>query len=242
MPPLLSIQNLSKSFGSVLVTDCVNLDITQGQSVGIIGPNGAGKSTLFNLITGNIAPDTGTVLLNGRDISLFSCAKRCKLGIARSFQIPQPFGDMSVFDNALVAATHGSGLASKSAEAACIDALQKTGLLAKANVTAGSLTLLERKRLELTRSLASQPSLLLLDEIAGGLTDKECQSLIQTIKDIMEQGVTIIWIEHIVHALLAVVDRLIVLDFGKIIADGNPTQTMASSQVKEIYMGIDAGA
>lgn len=242
MQPLLSIQNLSKSFGSVLVTDSVTLEIPKGQSVGIIGPNGAGKSTLFNLITGSFPPNSGSIAFNGRDLSKQTSAMRCKSGIARSFQIPQPFGDMSVFDNALVAATHGARLPSRRAEAASLDALSKTGLLEKANVPAGSLTLLERKRLELTRSLASQPDLLLLDEIAGGLTDNECHSLIETIKNIINEGVTIVWIEHIVHALLAVVDRLIVLDFGKVIADGEPKETMASREVRQIYMGLDAGA
>ncbi len=242
MQQLLSIRNLSKSFGSVLVTNDIDLDVPQGQSVGIIGPNGAGKSTLFNLITGVFPPNSGSIQFNGQAISSFSSAKRCRLGIARSFQIPQPFSGMSVFDNALVASAHGAGLSAKAADAAAIDAIEKTGLIEKANVLAGSLTLLERKRLELTRALASQPKLLLLDEIAGGLTDKECQSLIQTIKDIKADGVTIIWIEHVVHALLAVVDRLVVLDFGQIIADGDPEITMASNEVREIYTGIDADA
>ena len=176
----------------------------------------------------------------GEDITKVSAAKRCKRGIARSFQIPQPFGGMTVFENALVGATQGAGLVGADAEAHSISVLEETGLLGKANMRAGSLTLLERKRLELARALAARPKLLLLDEIAGGLTEAECQGLIETIKRIHANGTTIIWIEHVVHALLAVVERLIVVDFGRKIAEGEPRAIMESTEVKEIYLGIDA--
>jgi len=239
---LLQCCDLSKSFGSVTVADNIDISIASGEAVGIIGPNGAGKTSLFNLITGTLQPDAGKIVFQTKDITRQSSATRCRGGIARSFQIPQPFAAMSVYENVLVAATHGAQLKPAKAQEQSIDALRKTGLLERANDVAGSLTLLERKRLELTRSLASQPALLLLDEIAGGLTDKECQSLIETIQHIRAQGVTIIWIEHIVHALLAVVDRLIVLDFGKVIADGEPHAVMASQVVQENYMGMAADA
>ncbi len=242
MSELLQCCGLSKSFGSVTVADDISFSISKGEAVGIIGPNGAGKTSLFNLVTGTMQPDSGNIHFQHRDITKLSSASRCHGGIARSFQIPQPFSAMSVYENALVAASHGARLPMKKAESQCIDALRKTGLLDQANTVAGSLTLLERKRLELTRALASNPALLLLDEIAGGLTDKECQSLIETIQSIRREGVTIIWIEHIVHALLAVVDRLIVLDFGKVIADGEPTSVMASKVVQENYMGIAVDA
>jgi branched-chain amino acid transport system ATP-binding protein len=160
------------------------------------------------------------------------------MGIARSFQVPQPFGGMTVFENALVGATQGAGLGAAEAEAHAISVLDETGLLAKANVRAGSLTLLERKRLELARALSAKPQLLLLDEIAGGLTEAECVSLIDTIKKIHAGGTTIIWIEHVVHALLAVVEKLIVIDFGAKIAEGEPKEIMESAQVKEIYLGV----
>ena len=161
------------------------------------------------------------------------------MGIARSFQVPQPFGGMTVFENALVGATQGAGLSGHEAEAHALTVLEQTGLLAKANARAGSLTLLDRKRLELTRALSAKPKLLLLDEIAGGLTEAECRSLIDTIKSIHASGTTIIWIEHVVHALLAVVERLIVIDFGKKIAEGEPKAIMDSAEVKEIYLGVD---
>ena len=242
MSHLLQCEALSKSFGSVTVADNIHLSVAQGEAVGIIGPNGAGKTSLFNLITGTLQPSSGKIHFQQRDITRQNSATRCRSGISRSFQIPQPFAAMSVYENALVAATHGARLSASKAQEQSIEALRKTGLLARANDVAGSLTLLERKRLELTRSLASNPSLLLLDEIAGGLTDHECQSLIETIQHIRADGVTIVWIEHIVHALLAVVERLIVLDFGKVIADGEPKAVMASKAVQENYMGMAADA
>ncbi len=220
----------------------ISLSISEGEAVGIIGPNGAGKTSLFNLITGTLTPDSGSIYFQDKDITFDNSATRCRNGIARSFQIPQPFAAMSVYENALVASTHGARLGAKPAHEAAINALDNTGLLTRSNDLAGSLTLLERKRLELTRSLASNPRLLLLDEIAGGLTDNECQSLIDTIKRIRDTGVTIVWIEHVVHALLAVVERLIVLDFGKVIADGEPKRVIESPEVQENYMGIAADA
>ena len=242
METVLSLNRLSKSFGAVKVADEMSFDVPAGQSLGVIGPNGAGKTSLFNLITGTLQPDVGRIQYHGKDITKDSAALRCKSGIARSFQIPQPFGAMSVFENVLVGATQGAGLSGREAEVLSLEILNQTGLMVHANSLAGSLTLLGRKRLELARALAAKPKLLLLDEIAGGLTEGECQSLIATIHDIKASGVTIIWIEHIVHALLAVVDRLIVIDFGRKIADGEPKPIMDSREVREIYMGLDAHA
>lgn len=242
MTNVLSLNALSKSFGTVIVADAMSFDVPEGQALGIIGPNGAGKTSLFNLITGTLKPNSGSISFFGRDITGENSARRCKAGIARSFQIPQPFTAMSVFENTLVGATQGAGLSGPDAHDLALDILQKTGLIARANDAAGALTLLERKRLELARALAAKPRLLLLDEIAGGLTEGECRSLIDTIKEIKRSGVTIIWIEHIVHALLAVVDRLIVIDFGQKIAEGEPQTIMNSRAVREIYMGLDANA
>lgn len=242
MSALLSITGLQKSFGAVVVADATSFDITEGEAVGILGPNGAGKTSLFNLITGTLRADGGKIGFAGADISVLSAAARCKMGIARSFQIPQPFGGMTVFENALVGATQGAGLGGHEAEAHALAVLEETGLLAKANARAGTLTLLERKRLELTRALSAKPKLLLLDEIAGGLTEAECQSLIATIRAIHARGTTIVWIEHVVHALLAVVERIIVIDFGRKIAEGDPKTIMESPEVKEIYLGVDPDA
>lgn len=237
MEPLLRLTGVNKSFGALTVSDNVTFDLPKGQALGIIGPNGAGKSTLFNLIGGALAPSSGTVMFKGQDVTAQPASARCRAGIARSFQIPHPFVGMTVFENLLVASSFG-GAGHHDAREACHDILERTGLLPKANRPAGSLTLLERKRLELSRALATGPELLLLDEIAGGLTEAECHALVETIQAIHASGVSIIWIEHIVHALLAVVDRLIVIDFGKIVAEGAPRAVMADKMVQEIYMGI----
>lgn len=242
MPPILELDGLSKAFGAVTVADDLSYVLKDGQALGIIGPNGAGKTTMFNLITGTLSPDSGSIRFQGGDVTKHSAARRCRSGIARSFQVPQPFAGMTVFENAMVAATQAAGLSGREAEQHCLGVLEKTGLLGKANLVAGGLPLLDRKRLEMARALCTKPKLLLLDEIAGGLTERECTSLIQTIKDVHASGVSIIWIEHVVHALLAVVDKLIVIDFGRKIAEGAPKDIMASPEVQEIYLGIEIDA
>lgn len=242
MDTILKLDGLSKAFGAVTVADALSYEVGQGEALGVIGPNGAGKTSMFNLITGTLSPDSGIVEFAGQDVTKWNAARRSHAGVARSFQVPQPFSGMTVFENAMIAATQSAGLHGHEAERFCLHVLDQTELLPKANVLAGSLTLLERKRLELTRALCAKPKLLLLDEIAGGLTEAECSSLVQTIKDIHASGVTIIWIEHVVHALMAVVDRLIVIDFGKKIAEGEPHAIMDSPEVKEIYLGIEADA
>jgi branched-chain amino acid transport system ATP-binding protein len=238
----LQLENLTKSFGAVTVADALSYKLQQGEALGIIGPNGAGKTSMFNLITGTLQPNSGSVFFDGRDVTRMNAAGRCRAGMARSFQVPQPFSGMTVFENAMIAATQAAGLHGRAAETLCLEVLEQTQMIGKANTLAGGLTLLERKRLELTRALCAKPKLLMLDEIAGGLTEGECRSLVQTIKDIHASGVSIIWIEHVVHALLAVVDRLIVIDFGKKIAEGEPQAIMASPEVQEIYLGIEADA
>ena len=239
MAALLQLDQVSKAYGALTVTDGLSLSLGKGEALGIIGPNGAGKTTLFNLITGNVQPDQGTVHFNGRDVTRLSPSVRCHLGMGRSYQVPHPFGGMTVFENVLVGATFGAGHSERDGTPVALDALKRTGLLAKANRLAGSLPLLDRKRLELARALATQPDLLLLDEIAGGLTEHEVAELIASIQDIRASGTSIIWIEHIVHALMAVVDRLLVINFGKLLMQGPPAEVMASPEVQEIYLGMD---
>ena len=236
---MLLLNSISKSFGSLKVADNVTFDVPEGQALGIIGPNGAGKSSLFNLITGNLMVDAGSIAFDGCDVTRMPAMQRCLNGVGRSFQIPQPFGNLTVYENLAVAAIHGRDVSEADAVNVCVDVLERTGLILKANVLASSLSLLERKRLELARAIATGPKLLLLDEIAGGLTDLECKSLVQTIRDIHSEGVTIIWIEHVLHALTSVVDRLLVLDFGRIVGIGAPAEIMESKEVKEIYLGIE---
>src|SRR5216684_1655492 len=240
--PILAFEKISKRFGAVVVAQEIDLALDEGEALGIIGPNGAGKTTLFGIATGTVAPDGGRVLLAGTDITRLSPDRRCRLGLARSFQIPQPFGGMTVFENAVVAAAFGQGLRERDVYAACLEILDRCGLAGKANRLAGSLTLLDRKRLELARALATKPRVLLLDEVAGGLTEHECTSLVTLIREVRETGVSIIWIEHVVHALLSVVDRLLVLHGGRFIAQGDPAEVIKSQPVREVYMGIPADA
>jgi len=237
---LLRIDNLSKRFGSLTAVDGLSLSLKQGETLGILGPNGAGKSTLFNLIAGDLQPTTGSIYFRGRDVTGLPSFRRCRMGIGRSYQIPRPFGRMTVFENLLTAATFASGKSEAACRPLCLDVLARTGLIGKADVLAGRLTLLERKRLELARALATGPQLLLLDEIGGGLTDSEIHALMETIRAVIATGVSVIWIEHIVHALFSVVSRLFVMNFGKELADGVPGAVMANPRVQEIYMGIEA--
>jgi len=237
---LLEVAGLKKSFGSIIVADDLDLSIAPGEAVGIIGPNGAGKTTLFNLIDGALAPTAGRIRFDGHDLANIPPQGRCRAGIGRTHQIPQPFEKLTVFENLLVGAVYGRQRSEREAAQHCGEILDRLGLLKRANALAGSLTLLERKRLEMARALATAPRLLLLDEIAGGLTEGECAELVATIRDIRRTGVAILWIEHVVHALLAVVDRLVVLNFGRKIAEGLPREVMRRPDVHQIYIGIEA--
>ena len=239
MSALLAVEDVCKSYGRLAVTQNVSFTLDGGRALGVIGPNGAGKTTLFNLISGDVRPDSGRIVFNGERIDGKAPSARCRAGIGRSYQIPHPFAGMTVLENLLVGGTFGAGLGEREALDLCLAILDDTGLLPKLNRMAGSLTLLDRKRLELARALATRPTLLLLDEIAGGLTDQEVHELVGTIADIRDRGVSIIWIEHIVHALMAVVDRLIVINFGQVLREGDPVEVMACAEVQEIYMGID---
>jgi branched-chain amino acid transport system ATP-binding protein len=237
---ILEIAGLSKSFGSVRAADNIVLAVRAGEALGIIGPNGAGKSSLFNLITGDLKADAGEIRLNGKDVTRRAPHERCRMGIARSYQIPHPFENLTVFENLLVGAAYGQDKRENDVTDLCADILERTNLLHRANIRAGALTLLERKRLELARALATGPQVLLLDEIAGGLTEGEISELVATVRGINAGGTTIVWIEHIVAALLAVVGRLVVLNFGRKIAEGDPHTVMHSQEVREIYTGIEA--
>ncbi len=239
MGSILRLQQVSKSFGALRVIDGLSLDLAEGEALGILGPNGAGKSTLFNLITGDLLVSSGRIELCGRDITRLPAHQRCRLGIGRSYQIPHPFAGMTVFENVLAAAAFGAGLPETACYPLCIDILERTALRHKVNALAGTLTVLERKRLELARALATRPKLLLLDEIAGGLTESECHELVASIKELHAAGLSIIWIEHVVHALVAAVERLLVINFGQELAQGDPRRVMADPAVQEVYMGIE---
>jgi branched-chain amino acid transport system ATP-binding protein len=237
--PILELENVSKSFGALVVAEKIGFSVEPGEALGVIGPNGAGKSTLFNLINGNLPVATGTVTFDGRDVTHMPPMQRCLAGMGRTFQIPQPFERLTVYENLLVAGAFGADSSEADVAGACADILEETGLIDRANAPAGSLSLLQRKRLELARALATQPKLLLLDEIAGGLTEGECRQLVATIRRIHQKGMTIIWIEHVLHALNSVAERLLVLNFGRVIGIGAPDEIMASREVREIYLGME---
>jgi branched-chain amino acid transport system ATP-binding protein len=240
MAALVEVRNVTKHYGSLTVTDDVSLGVERGEVLGILGPNGAGKTTLFNVITGDVAPDAGHVFLDGSDVTRLRPHERCRRGIGRSYQIARPFGGLTVFENVLVAALFGARERVAHANERCAEALDLTGLRAKANRLAGSLTLIDRKRLEFARAYATAPKVLLLDEIAGGLTDHEAHEVVEMVRVIGARGIAIIWIEHVVHALLAVATRLFVLHAGAKLAEGEPQSVIASPAVRRVYMGIEA--
>lgn len=235
--PLLQVEGLGKRFGSVVVNDDLSFDLHADAALGVVGPNGAGKSTMLNLLSGTVPADQGVVRFAGRDLTGVSADERCRRGIGRTYQIPRPFGGLTVFENVLAAATAGAGLRGSAAHTAAVAALSRTGLLDRANQHASALMLLDRKRLEVARALATAPRLILLDEVGGGLTEPELVVLVELVKDLRTEGVAVIWIEHIVHALLQVVDRLLCLSYGKVLAIGAPAEVMASQEVRNVYLG-----
>jgi branched-chain amino acid transport system ATP-binding protein len=236
---LLELNNVSKSFGKLQVINDLSFQVARGEALGILGPNGAGKTTTFALIAGEHQPSAGQVRFQGAELAGLSPQRRCRLGIARTYQIPRPFSGMTVFENLLVGATFGRGQGERASREFCREILHTTGLLARADVPAGQLRLLERKRLELARALATDPQLLLLDETAGGLTEHEVHELVEVILAIKARGVTIIWIEHILHALTAVVDRIVLMNFGSKLLEGAPDAVVGSDELKTIYLGVE---
>lgn len=241
MAALLEVSELRKQYGAVVVADNLSFDLDLRACLGLIGPNGAGKSSLFNLLTGIIRPDSGEIRFDGRDIGGVAAHLRAQIGIVRAFQIPRPFTQLSVYENVLVAALYGAGLSAAGARRHAFEVLNKTGLLSFADLPAGHLRLLDRKRLELAKAIASNAKLLLLDEIASGLTEHEVAELVELIGSLKGDH-AIIWIEHIPHALRAVADRMMVLHFGRKLLDGPPSVVLTSPLVREIYMGLPADA
>jgi branched-chain amino acid transport system ATP-binding protein len=234
---VIEVIGVSKRFGALTVIDELSFSLAEGEALGVVGPNGAGKTTTLNMIAGDFRPTTGTIRFDGHEVNALPSHRRCRRGLGRTSQVPRPFDGLTVFENVLVGATFGASHRSHAAKDVAVAALRRSGMLSRANVRAGQLTLLERKRLELARALATQPRVLLLDEIAGGLTEGEVLELVDTIKAIHADGVSIIWIEHIVHALLRVVDRMLAMDYGRKLTEGDPHDVMASDAVKRVYLG-----
>ena len=239
---LLELDQVTKRFGEVTIVEDLSLDVAAGEALGIVGPNGAGKTSLFGVISGDLFPDRGAVRFDGRDITWLDAAVRCRLGIGRTYQVPRPFESMTVFENVLVAVQQGAGERRQASYAGASSVLERTGLGPEANEPAGRLGLLSRKRLEVARALASRPRLLLLDEVAGGLTEPEMAQLVGLVESVREDGLAVIWIEHVVRALTSTVARLICLAGGSIVGDGTPDEVLSSSAVKEVFLGTEATA
>jgi len=239
---LLELDHVTKRFGRVVIAEELSFSVGAGETVGIVGPNGAGKTSLFGLISGDLSPDSGRVGFAGKNVTRLDAAARCRAGIGRTYQVPRPFSGMTVFENVLVAAQQGGGLRRKASYAAAAGALERAGLGGEVNTPAGRLGLLARKRLEVARALATGPRLLLLDEVAGGLTDPEVTVLVEIVRTINAEGIAVIWIEHVVRALTALVGRMACLHGGELIGDGTPAEVLASPRVREVYLGGDIDA
>ncbi|HYA74869.1 MAG TPA: ABC transporter ATP-binding protein [Roseiarcus sp.] len=237
--PLLAAERIRKRFGALVVLDGVDFAVAPDEAVGVVGPNGAGKTTLLSILSGAQPPTSGAVAYQSRDVTLLDSAARCRLGIVRTHQIPRPFSGMTVFENIFVAAANGGGFDRAEAYDRVVDAIGLCGMGGVANRRAETLGLLDRKRLELARALGANPKLLLLDEIGGGLTDAEAGELVAAIRELRRRQIAIVWIEHIVHILLQVVERLVCMDAGRVIANGEPRAVMADPAVVEAYLGGD---
>lgn len=239
MGNILTVQDLTKNFGSLTAVDHLSFEVQEGEILGMMGPNGAGKTTVFNLITGVYKPDNGKIIFKGKDVTNFSAFQRCRLGIGRTYQIPRPFENMTVFENLLVGSEYGANLKGKQANKEALELLSFTGLLPKKDIFAGKLSLLDRKRLELARALATKPTLLLIDEVAAGLTEAEVEDLLQIVKSIQNKGITIIWVEHIIMMMNKGVERLLVINQGRWLMCGDPKTCMESKEVQEVYLGME---
>ncbi|NNG06963.1 MAG: ABC transporter ATP-binding protein [Desulfobacteraceae bacterium] len=239
MSPILTINNLHKSFGKVAAVHDLSFEVEPREILGIIGPNGAGKTTTFNLITGEITPDKGEVIFGGKDVTYDPTFKKCRMGIARTYQIPKPFVNMTVLENLLVGAIYGGGEGYRQSREKCEEILEKTRLKTKRNAIAGSLPLLDRKRLELAKALSTDPTLLLVDEVAGGLTESEVEELLEIIHSVRRDGVTVLWVEHIIMAMQKGPDRLLVMNFGRNLFCGRPEEAFKSEEVQRIYLGAE---
>lgn len=239
MTDILVVDNLQKNFGHLEAVRKLSFEAREGEILGIMGPNGAGKTTVFNLLTGVLKADGGSITFGGRDITDESPARRCHLGIGRTYQIPRPFDKMTVYENVLVGAVHGGGLSERQAQEQIHDILELVDMVPMKDVLAGGLSLLNRKKLELGRAVATQPSLILLDEVAGGLTEKEGEQILETVRKIWSRGVTIVWIEHILMMMSEGVHRLLCIAEGSFLQCGDPKEVMNSQEVLECYLGVD---
>lgn len=239
MENILEFKNVTAGYGRVQILHDLTFEVRKGEVFGVIGPNGCGKTTMFNALIGLITPPQGHIVFNGRDVTKMSANDRARLGIGRTYQVPRPFEKMTVYENVLVAAVHGAGLSEKAAQPKCLEALKLTGLYDKREVLSGSLTLLDRKRLEIARALGTQPILLLLDEVAAGLTEAEVGDVMKMVADLKAAGFSIIWIEHVIETMVNSTDHLMCMSDGTQLLIGDPLEVMNSKLVEEVYLGVE---
>ena len=236
MNALLSIAGVTRRFGGLTANSNVNIDVPKGEILGLIGPNGAGKSTLFNIIAGAIPPSEGRIFMHGKDITGMDAPKRCAAGIARTFQVVKSFESMSVIENVMIGSFVRTPSAAKAREKAA-EVLEFVELDSRANSLAGELTPPEKRRLEMARALATEPELLLLDEVMTGLTPTEAQKGVALIRRVRDKGVTILMVEHVMEIVMPLVDRAVVLHLGKVLAEGSPKDVVRDEAVINAYLG-----
>jgi branched-chain amino acid transport system ATP-binding protein len=237
---LLQTSGLTKNFGGLTAVGDVDLGIKEGQIVGLIGPNGAGKTTTLNMISGLLTPTAGRIALAGRDITDATSAERCHAGLGRAFQVVQPFPEMTVEENVMVGALYGKeGTSYAEARRRAEDALERSGLAALRAVPAEELTLLQEKRLEIARALATDPRVLLLDEVMAGLRPAEARLAVELVREVRDRGVTVVFIEHVMPVVRDLADRVLVMDYGRPLASGSYRQVTADPRVVEAYLGRD---
>ncbi len=237
MSAILTVKDLGISFGHNQVMKSVNFELDQNEVLGVVGPNGAGKTVMLNILSGILKPSKGTVIFEGKDITNYKISDRCREGLACTFQVPRPFEKMTVFENLMVGAVYGDNLSEKQAKKIAKEVAETIGLTDKIGWFAGKLGLLDRKRLEIGRALATNPKLLLLDEVGGGLTEAEVGMVIQLVRNLKAQGLSVIWIEHIIRTMIEGADRVLLLADGVDVICGKPKDVMSSREVVEVYMG-----